>query len=162
MKALTIALTILGLSLAGCNAVGPYSAEVYSLDGTLFMVSVSTWLGSDGGWPRGSESLKKSAESLVKDQLIARGVPIQLCEFIRFVPYQGGHMSMTLVAGESRAVRKWAGMSESEFDSELRKRAPLQQILQFEGRIDTLPGGNEPSSTRRATAEPSERRQVLR
>jgi len=136
MKALTIALAILGLSLAGCNAVGPYTAKVYRLDGALFMVNVATWLGSDGGWPSGSEKLKKTAASIVKDELIARGLTVQSCEFIQFTPYQGGHMSMTLVAGESGAVRKWAAMSEDEFDAELRKRPPLQQALQFEGRID--------------------------
>jgi hypothetical protein len=136
MKALTIALTILGLSLAGCNAVGPYTAKVYRLDGSVFMVNVSTWLGSDKGWPRGNEKLKRTAESVVKRELANRGFHVEACAFMKFTPQQGGHMVIVLVAGEGLAVGKWAAMTEEEFYAELRKRPPQPEVLQFEGRIE--------------------------
>lgn len=100
------------------------------------MVNVSTWLGSDKGWPRGNETLKRTAESMVRQELTNRGVRAETCAFIQFTPYQGGHMSMTLIAGESLAARKWVMMTEEEFDNELRKRPLLPEVLQFEGRIN--------------------------
>lgn len=136
MKPIAIALGIFCLGLAGCNTVGPYTAQVYRLESSVLMVTVGTWLGSDRGWPHGNEKLKKTAEFVVKQELANRGIRVETCVFMKFTPYQSGHMSMTLVAGENLAVSKWAAMSEEEFYAELRKRPPLPDVLQFEGQIE--------------------------
>lgn len=124
---------LLAVLLPGCNTVGPYDASVYRLEDAVYMVNVGTWIGSKRGWPDGNETLKSQATNAVIEMLKSKGLPVESCFFVGYTPYEGGHITITFVAGDKLKAAPWGALPREAFDAELRRRGPLPQVFKTNG-----------------------------
>lgn len=87
------------LLLSGCNSYGPYSASVYQSDNAAYIININTWVGSKRGWPHINRELQTQIEHSVLGMLKRTGISVKTCLLINYTPFEGGHMSITLIAG---------------------------------------------------------------
>jgi hypothetical protein len=135
MKAALIILAGFVWLLTGCNSFGPYSGTVYGLAPSVYQVSVNTWVGSGNGWPNGNADLKRKIEAETLATLRAQGLRVESCVVRSFIPFEGGHMTISLLAGAEAAVAHWAALPDERFTEAIQKARPLPQVLVFTGSL---------------------------
>jgi hypothetical protein len=103
------------------------------LDESAYRVNLGTWIGSGHGWPKGSEELKSKSEEEALSALHKLGLDVEACGFRSFIPYEGGHIVVCLIAGKKEAVRHWVSLPIEEFDQILRDRPMQNEVVKFHG-----------------------------
>ena len=136
MKKILVPLCLFAALLCGCNTAGPYHMKVYRLDGSMFWVSVDTWIGSSGPYGKiGNDKLKHDGERAVMNILREHSLPVETCIFKRFIPWEGGHISLALIAGNRSGVAHWAALSDAEYDQAIRKKGLLPLVFTYDGSL---------------------------
>ena len=125
---------VVSFLLVACNSVGPYGASVYKLDDSTYRVNLRTWIGGPT-WPKGSEELKRKSEVEASAALHRLGLEFESCVFQAFVPYEGGHMTICLLAGKKESVNRWIAMPDKAFDQWLREHPGENEIGRIDGRL---------------------------